>query len=292
MKAPATGAPPAPSERVKLRQTRLAVGRLIALSMLLSLVPLVLLTFFSVSLSTRAVGREASARVGSTAQVAAVSIHNDLQGLRELVHSFAQRPSLVRAVRDPSHRDGRMIRLHLSQLHAGRPGIANVFLANPSGQLLEVAPSDPTAIGRDVSSTDWYRGVTSIGGPYVSEADVTLAKGQPQAIAVADLVTAPTGGKGKTLDIIVAVYDVGSMRGLVDRLAASQSVQVSVTDQRGTVLAKPGPAPTTQIHQGNDPFVQAALHGHSGVSTRQGPDGPILTAYEPVPGLGWAETGS
>jgi PAS domain S-box-containing protein len=285
--APTNGPSSAPSKQVKLRQTRLAVGRLIALSMLLSLVPLVLLTFFSVSLSTRAVGREARARVGSTAQVAALSIHNDLQGLRELVHSFAQRPSLIQAVKDLSPASHRMIRLHLNELEKGHAGIASVFLTNPSGQPLEGVPSKPPTIGRDFSSTDWYRGVTSTGKPYVSEADATLAKGKPRAVAVADLVWTSSTGKGKTLGIIVAVYDVASMGGLVEWLASSQSAEVSVTDQRGTVLAKPGLAPTTRISEGNDLLVQAALHGHSGVSTREGTDGPILTAFEPIPGLGW-----
>jgi PAS domain S-box-containing protein len=279
---------------VKRRSTRLEVGPLIALSVLLSLVPLVLLTFFSVSLSTHAVGREARARVSSTAEVTAVTIRTDIQGLAELVHSYAERPSLLRAVQDPSHLDRRLINLHLNELLKARPGIATAFLADPSGQLLDIAPSEPSMVGRDFSSMDWYQGVTAIGGQYVSEAAVGFANGHPLVVAAADLIRAPSrgGGEGKVLDIIVAAYSLDSIQGLVDRLASSQSVQVSVTDHRGLVLARPGAPPATPISQVTDPLVQAALRGRSGVSAAGGLGGPILTAYEPVPGLGWTVTTS
>ena len=277
---------------MRLGRTRLAVGRLIILSVLLCLVPLVLLTFFSVNLSTRAVEREARGRVSSTAQVTAASVQNDLQGLMELVHSFAQRPSLVRALEAPGSRARGVIRLHLNGLQKGHSGIASAFLIDLSGHLLDIVPADRTATGREFTSTGWYRRVTEAGGPYVSEADVTLASGRPNVVAIADLIRAPSqaGRAGKTLDIIVAVYDVDSIRSLVDRLASSQSIQVSVTDQRGAVLARPGLSPGTSISRQLDPLVQAALQGHSGVSTRDGAGGPMLTAYEPVPGLGWTVT--
>ena len=103
---------------------RSSIIRLAGLFVLLSLVPLAVLTGFTVHLASDAVGREVRARVRSTAAVSAVAVQKEMQGLGELVESFANRPTLLTALADPGHYDLSQVDLHLTQLQQGRPGIA------------------------------------------------------------------------------------------------------------------------------------------------------------------------
>jgi hypothetical protein len=115
---------------------RLPVGRLIAGFVLVSMVPLALLTWFSVSLSTKAVRGQAEARVRDTAASSAVAVGQEVDGLAELVRSYAQRPTLIAAMGQPSTRHSRRtIGFHLRQLQQARRGIAIAFVAEPDGRL-------------------------------------------------------------------------------------------------------------------------------------------------------------
>jgi PAS domain S-box-containing protein len=93
------------------------------------------------------------------------------------------------------------------------------------------------------------------------------------------------------LGILVAAYGLEAIQRQVEDFAASQGVDLIVTDQRGAVIAAPGISPDDEVSLIDDPLVQAALDGRAGVTSRQGPDGAILSAYAPVPGLGWAVVG-
>ena len=75
--------------------------RLIAALVVLCLAPLGLLTWFSLSLSAEAVRGQVDARVQNTASASAVYVKDQMDGLAELVGSYAQRPSLVKAMRRP-----------------------------------------------------------------------------------------------------------------------------------------------------------------------------------------------
>jgi hypothetical protein len=130
---------------------RLPVGRLTALFVLLSALPLALLAFFSVHLAADGLTREVKGRVSSNAARNAVAIQKEMQGLTELVQSYAQRPVLVHALADgnPAHYDRAVLRFNLEQLQAARPGIATTFLADPDGHLIDIVPATPSIVGGD-----------------------------------------------------------------------------------------------------------------------------------------------
>ena len=149
----------------------LPVGRLIAGFVLVSMVPLALLTWFGVSLSTKAVRSQAEARVRDTATSSAVAVGQEMDSLAELVRSYAQRPTLIAAMRQPSTpHNHRILGFHLAELQQARRGIAIAFVAQPDGRLLDIVPATPAIVGKDFSFRDWYHGVTTTGRPYVSEA--------------------------------------------------------------------------------------------------------------------------
>jgi nitrogen fixation/metabolism regulation signal transduction histidine kinase len=145
---------------------RLPVGRVIAGFVLVSMVPLALLTWFSVSLSAKAVRSQAEARVRETATSSAVAVGQEMDSLAELVCSYAQRPSLIAAMGQPSTgHNHRMLGFHLAELQQARRGIVIAFVAQPDGRLLDIVPATPAIVGKDFRFRDWYHGVMTTGRP-------------------------------------------------------------------------------------------------------------------------------
>lgn len=272
----------------------LPTRRLIGLFVLLTAVPLAVLTGFALHVASDALSREVEARVRSNAAVGAVAIQKEMQGLAELVSSYANRPSLIAALEDPGRYKLDEIGFHLRQLWEARPGIATAFVAQPDGRLVDIVPPTPSIIGKDFSFRDWYRGVTAFGRVYVSEAYESQAAGHPRVVAAATLVRGLPSGKkpGEVVGILVAAYSLDTLRGLVNRFASSEETSLIVTDQRGVLLAAPlAPSGALESRAG-DLRVAAALRGNSGVTTENTPAGPVLSAYQPVAGLNWTITAS
>jgi PAS domain S-box-containing protein len=114
--------------------------RLLAALVLLGLAPLTLLTFFSLSLSSKAVRGQVDARVRNTATASAVYVREQMDGLADLVGSDAQRPALVAAMDRPAAGRGDTLAHHLVRAPAadGRPGrilgiLVDAALAGRSG---------------------------------------------------------------------------------------------------------------------------------------------------------------
>jgi PAS domain S-box-containing protein len=272
---------------------RLRIARLIGLFALLSAVPLALLAGLSSRLAADAVRREVETTLRSATSLSAVAVEHELQGLAELVDSYGTRPTLVAAMLDSDHLDREAIRFHLRELQEARPGIATAFAVRTDGRLIDIVPPTPSIVGVDFSFRDWYLGLVGSGGPYVSAAYESAATGQPRVVAATVFVRTPStpGAPARLLGILVAAYGLEAIQRQVEDFAASQGVELVVTDQRGVVIASPGVSPDDEVSLDDDPLVQAALDGRSGVTSRQGKDGSTLSAYAPVAGLGWAVVG-
>ena len=272
---------------------RLPVRRLVIGFVLVSFVPLALLTWFSVSLSTKAVRSQAEARVRGTAASSAVAVGQEMDSLAELVRYYAQRPTLIAAMRQPStDRNRRMLGFRLAELERARRGIATAFVSQPDGRLLDIIPATPAIMGKDFSFRDWYHGVTTTGRPYISEAYETAASGHARVVAAAVQIRAPgTKGKpGRVMGVLVAGYELDSIQRFVSQVSDAHDVQLTVTDQRGVLLASPATSPRGLRSRRDDPLVAAALRGQAGVSERTTSAGRVLSAYQPVTGVGWTVT--
>src|SRR5712691_2770812 len=273
-------------------RNRSGAGRLMAVLVVLAMVPLALLAYSTVRLSTGAVNKEVRARIRSSASLSAGALQKEMQGLAEVVESYARRPTLIAALSDPTHYDMSQIQFHLRELADSRPGIATTFLADPDGTLIEIVPPTPSIVGQDFTYRDWYQGVSATGRTYVSTGYMSLATGHPLVVGVATFVRASgEDATSQPLAILVAAYGLEEIQGFVDKYASSQGIRLTVTDQRGIVLASPGRADilTSRV---SDPFVAAALQGKSAVTTVDSRSGRLLSAYEPIPDLGWTVTAS
>lgn len=269
--------------RLVARLGELPIKRLVAVMLVLTLGPLALLAYLTVTLATDAVTREIEARVRSTSGVAASLISDRFGNLVELVDSYADRPSLIEAMQGKGKESRASIRVHLRNLRE-REGIATAFLADPQGILTDILPKTPGIIGDDFSHRDWYRGVTETGRPYVSEVYRTAATGTPLVVAAASPLHA--SGSGRVVGILAAAYDVSTIQRLTDELERAEKTVLTVTDQSGVIVAGSGIGPTGITSERENPSVAAALAGRSGVRLDDG----VLVAYSPVPSIGFTVT--
>jgi two-component system sensor histidine kinase/response regulator len=164
--------------------------------------------------------------------------------------------------------------------------------AGPDGRLIDIVPATPSIVGDDFSYRDWYRGVTTTGRPYVSAAYETAATGHARVVAAAVQVRASTGNgrPGKVLGVLVAAYDLDTVQRFVDQVSAAQGAQLTVTDQQGVLLASPGARSRGLLSRRHDPLVASALRGQGGVTEQRAAGAAVLSAYQPVPSIGWTVT--
>ncbi len=151
-------------------------------------------------------------------------------------------------------------------------------------------PPTPSIVGKDFSFRDWYRGVTRTGGPYVSEAYQTQATNYANVVGVAALVRARSsaGRIGREFGILVLAYRLSTIQSIVSQFSLRQGLGLTITDQRGTVLASPGAVRFQALGTlAGDPMIGAALRGHSGVGEGQSHGRNALFAWAPISGLGW-----
>jgi signal transduction histidine kinase/CheY-like chemotaxis protein len=270
-------------------------GALTALLLVIGLVPLGLLAYLSTDLAADAMKNRVEASMEASAAMSALYINEELQGLVEVDEAFADRPSLVTALAggDARRYNRPNIRATLEELAHVRRGIGTAFIADTSGRLIEIVPETPSIVGKDFSFRDWYKGVTTQGKPYVSEAYRSQAAGEPLVVAVAAAIWAggDEGEGGRRLGILVAAYRIDTIQTFAERFARTRGVALTVTDQRGVVVADPTSPPRRLVSRHLDETVAPALAGHAGVTELTDDDGtPVVAAYAPVPNLGWTVT--
>ncbi|HUP86522.1 MAG TPA: response regulator [Acidimicrobiales bacterium] len=248
--------------------------RLVALFVLISLGSLALLSAVTIVQSDRAARRQSERRVRLTTAASAALVREELKGVSTLVEAYAQRRLLAAAVASENREETSR---HVVELSRARPGVATAFVARPDGTLLEIEPETPEIIGQNFAHRDWFRGVTETDRVYVSEAYESSAAGRPLVVGVA----APIRASGSVVGIIVAGYSIAELQAFVDDFATTQDVQLTVADQRGTVIAQPGgvsPSLRTRVAPGVETMVRTGA-----VTT----EGDMVVAAAPVGTYGW-----
>lgn len=274
---------------------RFPTVRLGGVLVLVCMVPLALLTYFTVQLADRAVVHEVDARVQTTAVVTAALLQRQMLAVAELTASYGNRRLLVNAMGDgkPDQFDTVAILQQLTQLEAADPAFRGAFVTDSSCRLTHVEPATPAIVGVDFSFRDWCRGVQASGAPYVSEAYRTAIVGEPLVVAVAVFVRSVRDDDiGRPLGIVGVTYSLDALGDFADSLARAHGLHLLITDQRGSVLVgnsshvRADGLPSAR----SDPRVGAALAGRSGSARSTGAQGDRLSAFAPVGDIGWTVT--
>ncbi|MBG0827113.1 response regulator [Planomonospora sp. ID67723] len=264
--------------RVALRRSLL---RLSAGVVVLALLPLAGLAYLSVRENTSTVSSEVARRLASGADVSVAHVNDRMEGLQDLITSYADRRLLVEAMRSGSSAE---VERHLAELRSRNAAFAGTWALDASGAMLAVSPSQPAIIGWNFTTHDYVRGVLQSGRPHVSEAFAAAMPGNPHVVAVA----VPVKNGGRTVGVLVGGYQVQALSAFVDRFARLQQMRLKLTDQRGILLAGTGSGGSTLVSGTEDEHVRAALAGAGGSDQAVENGIGLMTAYRPVPSLGWA----
>ena len=274
-----------------LRAQQWSVRRVVGVLSVLVYLPLGLLGYLSVAWTSQAVNREAEASVENAAALEAHAVGMQIASLRTFAASLASRPAIVAALTSSgsSAVDFPALQKLLDEATTLQPGVASVAIANPDGVLVALSPVTPGIIGHDFSFRDWYKGASRTGETYVSEAVQTAAAGHPFVVAIASPIRSGPGSP------VVGYLSVGYLLTSIQEFASSfrveQQVSLTVTDQRGVVVASPNQADGL-VSVATDEPVRRALAGNSGVLTRNDRNGHQFIGYAAVGDIGWTVTAS
>jgi signal transduction histidine kinase/DNA-binding response OmpR family regulator len=262
---------------------RRSVVRVCAAFVVLALLPLAGLTYMSVREADRTVHDEAQRRLDSSASVTASYIGDFMETLGGLVDSYASR-RLLGAELAALDADPAELQRHVSTLRSHSEEFAGAWILDAAGDLVAVEPARPDELGRNFANRDFFRGPISTGKPHVSAVFEGVLAGNPPVVAV----SAPVVANGRWVGVTAVGYRLTALSAYTASLSRMQDLNLIVTDRHGTLLTGPGTDDAGTVSGMSDTHVAAALAGRSG-SARGSADGvDTLSAYRPVPGLGWA----
>ena len=153
---------------------------------LVALVPLLLLSYFSVAAASKTVNRQVRSALETSSQSSALLLNGELISLQKIVESYARRPGLratlgVKGLGSTTESLG----FQLKEVTRAYPGITVAFAATPTGRLLGIYPATPAIIGKNYQFRDWYKGVMRTNKTYISSLYRTQATGHGFVVAVA-----------------------------------------------------------------------------------------------------------
>lgn len=263
---------------------------ILALVVLVAL-PLPLLAGFADDMAANAMRTQVNARVQDNAAVATTFLQDKLGSIETLAISYANDPGVAAALGGgaPSASTTQALTQRLRALNLRQPGITLSLAVTPQGTIRALYPTDPRVVGRNARFHTWFGGVSKTGAPYVSPTFQTGALNHPEIIAVAVPVRAPKsqGGAGPVVGYLVVGYSPTPIQEFVDRAAAGH-IGLTVTDQRGVVVAAPASGPRRFVSLAHNPQVAAALAGRSGTAHLGSVNNGAVEAFSSIPGLGWA----
>lgn len=257
------------------------MGVAIAVGLLL----LVLFTVFVLRLTENAVRREATGRVGTTAELSARLVREQNLRIGEVVGSYATRLAgvrpPVRARLRPA--DRARVAATLRALRQEVAGISSAGFTDPQGHLVLASPRSVLPTGTDLSGRDWYQGVHTR-SPYLSRAFVSAGAGHPKVTVTAVRVVDRTG---RLIGILTAAEQTRT-QAFTDDFGREFHANVTVTDQDGVIVGSTAQAASRLISLAQDPLVTRALRGRKGTSVGSVDGDRTVTGYAPVVGTGWA----
>ena len=242
----------------------------------LAAVPLLVLGYLTLSLSTTAVQDEAKKGAYITAAVTAVVVTDHLDDSTAALDEFAQ--SQIAGQLGPSGEPSSFDHLtsELSALPQYYAGWKQAVLADARG--VEITDSAGGVYrGRDLSASVWFPAVATGGQPYISDPDRDAGGHWLVWVAV------PVFVANHQVAVLAGAYDVEAMLDVALVYTRALGMDLTIVDPEGEVVLAAGNS--GRLDQ--DPRVQASQRGHSGVVSTTAQGRPVYSAYAPVGTVGW-----
>jgi PAS domain S-box-containing protein len=165
----------------------------------------------------------------TTASLFAIFVEEHNKATLGILQSYANRPRFITAVKN---KDTAEAGRHLATLQS-RSNIDLTFVTDPHGILWINSPYFPEALGKDLSSRDWYKGISSQWQPYVSSVFKLIVADKPLAVAMSVPVH---DEQEKIIGILSSSQRLDFLKKTVESLPLSPDSPISVIDQTGHML--------------------------------------------------------
>ena len=251
---------------------------------LLLLLPLLLVGTYSYIRSYQELTSSVYARRQTLAYLAASTLQQKLDHLKDIGASLATRPRVYQLVSEGKWNEAVQF---LRSVPKDFPFIERLFLTDPTGTLRADVPELPEVRGRNFAYRDWYQGVSRSWESYVSDVYSRTAEPSYNVIAAATPIKSEAG---RVVGILVLQLRLKALAEWAEKIDVGHSGFVYFVDRTGQIVAHPKFPPDVGIVDFSTvPSVQKALKGERGIEVRWNPieKEERLSAYEPVPGYGW-----
>lgn len=212
------------------------------------------------------------------AKTTAALVEAQFNGHKDAVGGVAKRADVVSLVERGEW--GRTT-IYLEGLRGIDPRITSAAVFDMEGRLWARTPADPSIVGQDFSTRDYFKGAMSSDDVYVS--NVFKQKGTPGVIVVG-VASAIRNSEGGKIAVLQATIRVSRILGDLEDIEVPNGGSLTIYDRSGQTVDL-----QMEDVEPNE-FVRRALSGKAGVSDAELPElaGRRLVAYAPISDLGWA----
>jgi signal transduction histidine kinase len=202
-----------------------------ALPFLAALLPIILLSVYSLQISSDSVRNLVEATNLSAATNLSELITEDIVHLVEVGHAIATVPGTIDAVKTD---DITGMSLRLKALVLTYPQVERAFVTDRKGLLWDDYPPVAGAFGTDESKSEWYKGISSRWMPYVSGAYVPYDGARSTAVAIALPIQ---DASGSLLGTLVMEYRTDQIARWIQDIHLGKSGFLFVVDQNVSTVA-------------------------------------------------------
>lgn len=251
------------------------------------LLPLVTVLIFSYREVDRHLTENTYVRRAAIAELAETSVKERLDRFVYLGESFAGRPGVLDSVAE-----GRWdvaADTYLIPSVDNFPEVDRLLLVNPDGVLMSDWPQVEAVQGKNFSFREWFQGVSTTQGTYVSGVYRRTAEPAVNVVAVA-VPLLELGDEKKVLGYLVLQIKTDTFLAWSEEVDAGEGAAIYVVDQFGYVVSHPAYAPQGEIIDYSSlGTVQKLKKGQDGEEIVYNPIEQVeqLVAYEHVPTYGW-----
>lgn len=216
----------------------------------------------------------------TTANLLADLIQERNKATIRILQSYAQRNRFIDVVRK---RDFAGVQEQLWELKKNAE-IDLTFVTDPRGILWANFPVYPEAIGKDLSSRDWYKGVSFRWRPYISNVFQLIVEDKPLAVSICVPVF---DQKERVIGILGTSQRLDFLKNATQNVPLDSSVTVTVTDRAGQILYSNKDEHRKSVaHYRFFPFVEKALQENRRQIEIGDPEKGHLTVA-PMIEIGW-----
>lgn len=219
------------------------------------------------------------------AYLASQALEEKLNGLAAVGRELASRPVFREMIVNEKWNDAIQ---RIKSVPQDFPEIDRIFLTDLKGILMADFPSVPTLEKANLSSQDWYKGISHKWKPYLSGIYAESRAPHSNALAMAVPVHS---SKNERIAILVLQLSVHKLLSSMKLINIGPGGFVYVVDQYGYLVFHPKFYPEKELVDFTaSPSVQEAIKGNRGVKIFYNPieKESRVSAYEPLYKYGWA----